>query len=158
VAFAPNFPALAVDRGSGPQRGTLYMVWAEYPNGAPAPSTGNIREQEPNDTPATAQVVPLDCDVLGGLGSLDFADADYFQLNLTKGETIWIGGQGFAHTCGWELHMELPDGSLRSLEGQPLKAPVEAAQVGQPKATIFTAPRTGRYFIDTFSSSLAGST
>src|SRR5262249_1870974 len=82
VSFAPNFPGLSVDKSAGPQRGALYMVWAEYPNGAPAPSTGNIREQEPNDSPATAQVVPLDSDVLGGLGSLDFADADYFQFDL----------------------------------------------------------------------------
>src|SRR5262249_22999421 len=60
------------------------------------------------------------------------------------------GGESFEHTRGWELYMELPDSSLRLIENQSLKAPVEVSTWGQPKPTIFTAPHTGRYFIRLF--------
>ena len=150
--FGPNFPALAVDRSGGPTRGTLYAVWAEHAGGVPAPATQLIRQVEPNDTPGTAQVVPLDCDILGGLASVDVApDLDYYVFELTKGQTIWIDSEASLATTGWELHMELADGTLRMIENQPLKAPLDVATYGHPKPTVFTAPRTGRYFLLAFS-------
>ena len=145
--FAANFPGIAVDRSAGPRRGRVYMVWAEHSSGAPAVALDEVFETEPNDAPAQATPLTLDIDVLGILEDVHrVTSPDYYRLDLTQGETIWIGGECFQYSRPWVLEMEAADGRLQIIENQLLKAPIEVAITGQPKATIFTAPRTGRYY------------
>lgn len=146
--FAANFPGIAVDRSAGPRRGRVYMVWAEHSSGAPAAALDEVFETEPNDTPAQAAPLTLDIDVVGILEDVHrVTSPDYYRLDLTQGETVWIGGECFQHSRPWVLEMEAADGRLQIIENQALKAPIEVAITGQPKATIFTAPRTGRYYL-----------
>jgi hypothetical protein len=42
--LVPNFPSLAVDRSSGPQRGSLYATWTEYAHGTETPTQRELFE------------------------------------------------------------------------------------------------------------------
>ena len=146
--FAPNFPALAVDRSSGPYRGSLYATWAEYAAGTVSPATSFVGDQGNNDTFATAQPVPLDSDISGFLPSVEFGlgEDDYYVFDGSAGQTVWISGSGFPFAVSY-FYMEMPDGREQFLGSQSLFNPADVPQVGVPKPVIFTLPRTGRYYL-----------
>ena len=147
--FAPNFPALAVDRSSGPHRGSLYATWAEYAAGTISPATSVVTDQGNNDTFATAQPVPLDSDISGFLPSVEFGlgEDDYYVFSGTAGQTVWISGSATNGGTGSGLYMELPDSTKLFVGTQSLFDPNDVPQVGVPKPAIFTLPRTGRYYL-----------
>ncbi len=144
--FAANFPALAVDRSTGPTRGNLYIVWADHADGVASPPTTGVFSREPNDTFAAAQPIPLDCGVGGALdnvhGGSNFRDV--FVFAGTKGETIEITGSADTFV-GVAVFMELANGE-QVLINSSLTLFAEAG-VGTIKPAIITLPRTGRYFL-----------
>ena len=146
--FAPNFPALAVDRSTGPHRGSLYATWAEYAAGTVSPATSFVGDQGNNDTFATAQPVQLDSDISGSLPSVEFGlgEDDYYVFEGTAGQTVWISGRGFPG-AGSGFYMEMPDSYKLFLGSQSLFNPADVPEVGVPKPAIFTLPRTGRYYL-----------
>lgn len=88
-----DFPQLAVDRSHGPGRGTLYMVWAEAAEGTFGPASGRtVTETEPNDTPATANLIEI------GDGFVSYGEAeqnsnrDYFAFDGAQGTLVHHGG------------------------------------------------------------------
>ena len=155
--FAPNFPVLAVDRSSGPTRGNLYVTWADYAAGTVSPATSSVIDAGNNDTFATAQPVPLDCDINGFLSDVHTAaDADCYVFRGTAGQTVWISGSGYPDAVSY-FYMEMPDGSRQFLGSQSLFDPADVPNVGVPKPPIFTLPRTGNYYLALFSTTLAES-
>lgn len=147
---AANFPALAVDRSSGPTRGWLYLVWADHADGAPAPAVTNYGEIEPaNDSPQTAQLVTLDSDIYGSAyanpegGAFDL---DYYAFDGQAGESICLDGSNYGYALQHvSLYQLMPDGRW-----------VRLAEVGMPgsetpdshgKPAIVSLPRTGRYLL-----------
>lgn len=148
--FAPNFPALAVDRSAGPTRGNLYMVWADHADGDIAPSTQTLFEDEQaHDTPEAAQLMPLDCEFYGGVETVEGGTDpwDYYALDLSAGQTIWLDGMAFNETIGCAVWMEKPGGGLELVGSLRLMYPIDIPANGRPKAMIYTAPRTGRFFL-----------
>ena len=91
--------------------------------------------------PATAQPVPLDCDLFGAVENVEYGtDAvDYYVLNLAAGQSIWLDGRGFNETIGCTLSMELPDGSLPLAGFLRLMYFPEVPQTGRPKPLLTPA-------------------
>ena len=147
---APNFPALAVDRSSGPSRGALYMTWADHADGVEGAATQTLVETQPNETPQTAQPLPLDCDLFGAVSSVHAPTdpIDYFSFDLSEGESVWLNGDAFGESIGCSLFMEQADGSLERTGFFRLLRPLDIPDLGRPKPLIFTAPRTGRYVLE----------
>jgi len=148
---APNFPALAVDRSSGPSQGTLYLTWAEHAEGAPAAASASYSDIEVNDTPETAQPVTLDSDVTGSLwsgGHTGPVDRDWYTFAGEAGQTLQLDFVTFGYyTIGCTLYERLPDGNLLVLAGQPMLGSAESALGSRPKPALVTLPRTGQYLL-----------
>src|SRR5262245_21893273 len=93
-----DFPQLAVDLSSGPNRGTLYMVWAEAAEGTLGPYSGRlVQETEPNDTPTTGNPIEIgDSFVSYGESehTLPPPNQDYFEFQGIQGRlvalTTWL--------------------------------------------------------------------
>jgi flagellar hook capping protein FlgD len=147
--LAPNFPALAVDKSPGPTRGNLYLTWAEYAAGTVSPAASLVGDAGNNHDFDTAQPVPLDSDITGFLPGFEFGqgEVDYFVFQGTAGHTVWISGSASDGGRGSSLQMELPDGSRPLVSKQVLLDPnaIVGPHVALP--TIYTLPRTGRYFL-----------
>lgn len=150
VPGAPNFPALAVDRSSGPSRGTLYLTWADHLDGVEGAATQTLFETQPNETPETAQPLPLDCDVFGSVSDVHTPTdpIDYYSFVLSEGESVWLDGKAFGESIGCTLFMSKADGSLERTGFYRLLRPLDIPDLGRPKPLIFTAPRTGRYVLE----------
>lgn len=86
VGFA--FPALAVDRTNGPNRGRAYLAWNESLNffNDPLGTTGTVPESEPNDTPFNGTPFTMGKHLTGTITAT--SDFDYWQFNGTAGQTI----------------------------------------------------------------------
>ncbi len=147
---APNFPALTVDRSTGPSRGTLYMTWADHLDGVEGAATQTLVETQPNETPDTAQPLPLDCDLFGAVSSVHppTDPTDYFSFDLNEGESVWLSGDAFGESIGASLFMRQADGSLERTGFFRLLRPLDIPSLGRPKPLLFTAPRTGRYVLE----------
>jgi len=87
----PGFPAVAIDRTAGPHRGSLYVVWPEYGDGAPGLYRASVNESEPNSWFSQATPVEIGQDVYG---SMLGGDQDCLTFEATRGTTLWIGGGG----------------------------------------------------------------
>lgn len=148
---APNFPALAVDRSNTPSRGTLYLTWAEHAAGVPAPATTTFVNAEPNDTPATAQLVALDSNINGSLwsgGHTGPVDRDWYAFDGNAGQTIQLDGDSpSTYGTGCQLFEELPGGTLLPLAWLIMPGSQDLAGGAHGKAPIVTLPRTGRYLL-----------
>ncbi len=147
---APNFPALAVDRSAGPSQGALYMTWADHLDGVEGQATQTLVETQPNETPDTAQPLPLDCDLFGAVSSVHppTDPIDHFSFDLNEGESVWLSGDAFGESIGSSLFMRQADGSLERTGFFRLLRPLDVPSLGRPKPLIFTAPRTGRYILE----------
>jgi hypothetical protein len=80
--------------------------WCRYPAHQRAPIAARlvgvlgVNESEPNDTPATAQVIPLgegvgedrNLDISGDLSA--FSDVDYYRFSATKGDVLGLAALG----------------------------------------------------------------
>ena len=160
TSFAPNFPALAIDRSAGPTRGNLYLTWADYADGTVAPPTATVGEREPNNGYAQATPVAAGNDIRGSMGSVDFGGSpDFFVFDGVAGQTLSFGGtaSGSGTYCG--LVEELPNGSTMFVASVALFDPQSPAIIsaggGVPKPAIVTLPHTGRYFLGLYPSTEA---
>jgi hypothetical protein len=147
---APNFPALAIDHSNGPTRGWLYLTWADRAEGTPAPATSTVYEQEPNDNNATAQVVPLDCDIIGAVTASEYGpyDADVYAFDGSAGETISLDGSGssaYSHAAG--LSEQLPNGDLLLLGAVFITGSIAIAEGDHAMPLVCSLPSTGRYLL-----------
>lgn len=146
---APNFPALAIDRSSGPTRGSIYLTWAEHAEGAPAPATTTVLDQEPNSSAATPQPIFLDSDIYGGMpagGDSGPFDFDWYAFDGVAGQTLVLDGDADSYYReGCTLYEQRPDGSLLTLSF--LAMPGWGDPAAQRKPPIITLPRTGRYLL-----------
>jgi hypothetical protein len=157
TAAAPNFPTLAVDTSNGPTRGWLYLTWADQAAGTPAPATTTVYDTEPNDNPqdplgdaSLAQLVPLDCDIVGSVTASEYGsyDADWYAFNGTVGETIHLDGPvSSARAHGAGLFEQLPDGGRLLLGFASIPGSDDVAAGAHSKPLVFTLPHTGRYLL-----------
>ena len=144
--YCANFPALAVDRGRGPRRGSLYLAWADHAEGSVTQTPTPVSELEPNDTFATAQPIPMDCVFGGGLDHFTGTDfVDVFTFNGIKGETIELDSECYGpNGTGVALYMERTDASLIKMEDHQIAV---LGVSGRFKPELRTLPRSGRYFV-----------
>lgn len=155
--FPLTSPSVAVDRSKGARRGTLYVSWAEATSGAVSPGTNLISEQESNNYFASAQQITLGNDVFGSVMGSDFSpdhtsNYDIYSFEATAGTTLWI-------------RMTLTGTSPPPFPGRPERCQVFELMCGADTTVslararmiegpmppvIFTAPRTGRYYVRTY--------
>lgn len=84
-----DFPLLAVDRSNSPNRGSLYMVWAEAAEGTLGPSSGRlVVETEPNDSPATGNPIEI------GDGFVSYGESEHSQPPPNSDYFVFQGTQG----------------------------------------------------------------
>lgn len=150
--FGPNFPALAIDRSAGSTHGNLYLTWADYADGTVGPRNTTIVDHEPNNGPLSAQLVPLDCDIAGSMGSVDLGGTpDFYAFDATAGQTIWLTGTASGGGVYAFLEEQLADGSFVTIGAAPIFDPqspdIIASGGGVRKPVIATLPHTGRYVI-----------
>lgn len=154
--FGPGFPAVAIDRTTGPRRGSLYVAWSEAATGAvTSPSPGNVLEVEPNDHFATAMPVELGQNVGGFEASSDLGGGgdDYYALDLEAGTTLWLEGSIID-----VFPTPMPDNPqcilMNLLCGADTLQMVSVATAniredgrGPLPPLIYTAPASGRYYL-----------
>lgn len=84
-----DFVQMAVDRSNGPDRGSIYMVWAEAAEGTYAPASGRVvSETEPNDTPLTANPIEI------GDTWVSFGESERFPVPPNHDLFVFQGEQG----------------------------------------------------------------
>ncbi len=102
-----------------------------------------VQEQEPNDTPASAQVLPSASVVVNG--RLQKAgDVDAFAIRLHKGQTL-VASLEANHTLGSPL-----DGVLQVLSADGFVLAQNNDEHGLDPQVVFTAPRDGSYVVRIF--------
>lgn len=87
----PGF-AMAVDRSTGPRRGTWYLVTAEHATGTVGPMTGERREVEPNNIRTSATPIGIGEDVTGLVvfSETGGSDDDFLTFTGEAGQSIWL--------------------------------------------------------------------
>jgi len=148
-----DFCGVAVDRSQGPNRGRLYLSWAECINWLDEVFTlglaGNKSEVESNDTPAAATPVTVGQTIRGSIGSA--TDIDLYSITLVQGQHIVVGADS-ASTSAQDAF------TLRLLAGDGITRltfttfdngvnPVVGNPNGFPSGWLFTAPATGTYYV-----------
>jgi Bacterial pre-peptidase C-terminal domain len=111
-----------------------------------------VPENDANDTPATAQEVPVPCEVAGQINKR--ADRDWYAFNAKKGESYWIeltgdrlGAQTFLFLT---LHNPAAKADIIELEDNPndfMHQQQFYTRHGDPPAYKFTAPADGKYLV-----------
>lgn len=151
-----DFPSLAIDTSTGPNRGSAYLTWTDYRDGSLGSSTGAIDEGEPNDFFTQARLVQVGQDVSGVSYSYEFAggdDCDYFYFDGVAGDMVEIHGvvnaTSPAAPSSWSAGAQLLCGvdttHLCQLAFKYMKQP----GAGSIPIVIATLPRTGRYYLVT---------
>ena len=137
-------PSLAVDRTSHLHASRAYAAWIQSTTLSwPAPAPVSLPESEPDDTPATATALGTATGYLEGAMSSN-ADVDVFSVDLVQGQHLvlsptWFQSLGSNANCRTEIigaDMTHALGFCGFLPGD--------LGVGR---TLFTAPRTGTFFI-----------
>ena len=141
------FPTIAIDRTTGPRRGSVYVAWPEAVDffDDDLGSAGVTPEREGNDTPSMADDIVPGTTILGSLA--DGNDADWYQFSGKAGQTIellLLPAQG-----------SVADGYLRLFCGGAKPANRAAfSYFGEGQAFIlFTLPSDGIYFFRVLPSS-----
>lgn len=150
-----QFCGIAVDRSHGPDRGRVYLSWAESINWLDEAfdlgGAGDRSEVEPNGTSASATPVTLGQTVRGNVSG--GTDADFFALPLTQGQHIVIAADSSGAGAGAPLSLRLVAGD--GITRLTFTRFDEGVNPGFPAGWMFTAPVTGTYHIRV--GSLAGS-
>jgi hypothetical protein len=151
--FAPDFPSLAVDRSSGPLRGTLYATWTDYLDGAWNPPPSYVVDTEPNDSFDQANPVQIGQDIYGFVEGSDFpphiGGVDWYVIEGKAGTTVWIAGQ----ITDQYPYTSSPVVELLGFRCGPAGPPVLVGSVRfsdyryAVAAGIFTFPSNGRYYL-----------
>jgi len=146
-----QFAGLGVDRSHGPNRGRLYLSWAESINWLDDmlgySPVDQRNEVEGNGAPGTATPAVVGSRLRGTLSSS--SDLDYWAIPLTAGQHIVVAGDSVAPGAVLTLRMYSRNGSS-SLAFTTFDATVNpSAQFpgGIPSGWMFTAPTTGTYYV-----------
>lgn len=135
VVKAPTTPGLhrlTLDLGGAASNPVPFLV-------SPLPQ---LREQEPNDTPETAQRVTIPCGINGRIGAR--RDLDHFVFRGTKGKAVRLEVK--ARRFGTPLRSSLDSVlDVMTPKGQLLATNDDAN--GKDAALVFTPPTDGDYVI-----------
>jgi FlgD Ig-like domain/Bacterial pre-peptidase C-terminal domain len=143
-----HYPSLAIDRGAGPHRGRVYLVWSEsydfyddvFPDPSQAPA---VVEREPNDSPGSATPFQPGAVLRGVTSSIVPADRDCWSVSLAAGEklVVWADSLPPADTYTLRLFAPAPDTAQRLCYGGDV---TPGAHVTSSFYT-FVAPAAGTY-------------
>ncbi len=88
--MAPNRPAIAVDRSTGPYRGRVYVTWTEMAAGTLGPAGPPMANLEPNNAYYQAQPITVGQTLEGFVVPAERGpvDRDYFSVEGVAGQTI----------------------------------------------------------------------
>jgi len=158
-----EFCGIAVDRSQGPQRGRVYLSWAESINWLDEVFDlgldGNKSEVEPNGTVPTATPATIGQTLRGTISA--FGDADFYAVVLAQGQHIVIAADSAQTSSSDAFNLRLIAGDgVTALTFSTFDSSVNP-DVGQPQGFplgwMFTAPASGTYYIRVGTSSNAGS-
>lgn len=142
-----TFPGIAVDRGSGPYRGRVYLTWNEslnfYNDPFPDPQVDVAlarKETEPNDGPLIATPFAPG-EILRGviLSPGNPGDRDYWKFDGIQGQTVIFYLDSLAATLDASFRMFCSDGITHlgfSQNGD-----------GGQELLVFTLPTTATYYV-----------
>ncbi|MBI3539615.1 MAG: pre-peptidase C-terminal domain-containing protein, partial [Candidatus Eisenbacteria bacterium] len=142
-----TFPGMAVDRGTGPHRGRVYLTWNEsinfYDDNFGSLIAGNaVNEIETNDTPATATAFTMGKNLFGGMSTAN--DFDYWKFNGTQGQTIICELDSvYTTTLDASFRLFCSDGSTRLAYSESGFGGDNISQ----SLIVFTLPSTGTYYL-----------
>ena len=155
--FAFNYPSVAVDCSTGPNRGKLYVAWADAVAGSVEPAAGYTYEREPNDSYATANPIAPGQEVFGRMLSADYppytGDCDYFTFEATAGTTLALGGTitstDFPPPLPFDFRLgcDLWCGADPTLFQHVGCALLAHASLQQMPPLVWTVPAAGRYYL-----------
>lgn len=143
-----DFAGFAADRSHGPNRGRLYLSWAESINWLDDVGTlgqgGSKTEVEPNGNAGAATPITLGQTVRGSVSG--FADVDLFALPLAQGQHVVIAADSASSGGGSALSLRLIAGNgVTRLAFTTFDDGVNPAGAGW--GWMFTAPVTGTYYV-----------
>ncbi|HEX7878393.1 MAG TPA: hypothetical protein VF720_03235, partial [Candidatus Eisenbacteria bacterium] len=152
------YPSFATDNTGGPGNGVLYVTAPHSPDFSLGATSGITRpEVEANDFPAQAASVLQPGDEASGTWT-STADNDYWPIDLTAGQTVFLHLEPPAFTCpstnGMTVTLRLyaADIPLANVHPDTLLG-TQTRTSGAPSWLMFTCQRTGRYFIRAFTGS-----
>ena len=138
-----TFPAIAVDRTAGPNRGRLYATWNESVNwyDDALGTAGSKVEVEPNNntTSATATVFTPGQQLRGAFSAS--TDPDYFQFDATAGTTYIFWCDSIPKPL-YTMRVLCSDGATRLAYAGDVNSPP-----GGNAFIVWTAPTTAAYFL-----------
>ncbi len=147
-AVGIQFAGLAVDRSHGPNRGRLYLSWAEsidWLDDLVNMGTGTrVAEREPNDNAATANPVTVGQQVNATLASL--SDVDLFAVPLLAGQHLLVAADSTGASGELSLRLLAGDGVTR-LTFTTFDPTINPSANGAPSGWLFTAPAAGTYYV-----------
>lgn len=145
------FPAIAVDRSTGPHRGRVYVTWNETVDWYEDPlgGGGTKAEVESNNSPATATAFTPGQQLTGSISAV--TDLDYFSFSAVQGKTYIFWANSVAAGLKYTLRVYCTDGTTRLAYGG---STVVASQQG---FAVWTAPTTGTYYFRMGGLGVAGS-
>ena len=143
--------SIAVDRSQGPQRGTVYVGWAESGQWEALPQfPDTVSEIEPNALPLAA--TPFTLDRAGRGTSADIDDVDYWKLDLQAGDDVLIFLEADDWTCtglatsNHTFYMRMyPE--PEHLDQQPDTLLAGSSLHFAPERIVFSCKRSGTYYL-----------
>lgn len=146
-----QFAGFAIDRSQGPDRGRLYLSWAESINWLDdvlsIGGNGNKSEVETNDTPLNATLLTLGHTARGRINTV--TDVDLFALPLVAGQSVIASADSMASGGELSLRLLASDGLTR-LTFCTFDATVNSTlsnPQGAPSGWMFTAPTSGTFYL-----------
>jgi hypothetical protein len=139
-----DFPAIAVDRTTGPNRGRVYVSWHQSVNwySDALGGSGSKSEVEPDNTFSTATLFTPGNKVRGAFSSS--SDTDWFKFNATQGNTYVFWVDSIPRPL-YSFRIFCTDGTTRLTYTGDLSTPA-----GGKSFTVFTAPATATYYVRMF--------
>ena len=146
-----QFAGIAVDRSHGPNRGRLYLSWAEsidwLDDVFSVGFAGDKSEIEGNDTPQNATPMTVGQTARGTVSSI--TDIDLFSLPLLAGQSVIAAADSMQSGGELSLRLLASDGVTR-LAFTSFDATVNSTPQnpqGTPSGWMFTAPADGTYYL-----------
>jgi hypothetical protein len=135
-----DFPAIAVDRTHGPNRGRVYVTWHESVNwyDDALGGAGNKNEIEPNSTYTTATPFTPGQNLRGAFANT--TDMDWFSWSATQGTSYIFWVDSIPRPL-YSARIYCTDGATR------LAYAGELYTSGGNSFMVFTAPTTATYFL-----------
>ena len=134
-----GFPAIAVDGGTGPRRGRIYVGWEESLNFYDdlIPSGVNAFEQEPNATHSSATPFELGEMVRATIGAGQ--DVDWFRFHGQEGQTAMVYLDSLDSPLDLSLRLWCAEGPTRLAFSAPVTE--------RKRVLLYTLPKTGDYLV-----------